>query len=116
MLINKSKANIYISIHLNSTVDSSWRGIQIFYTTKNKENELIAKYINEFLKKRISTVRDIKKDNGYYMYKQIKIPGILIEAGFMSNPSDLYLLKQDSYQNRLALIISEGIIGYLKKI
>ena len=30
MLINKSKANLYISIHMNSTTNSSWRGLQIF--------------------------------------------------------------------------------------
>lgn len=114
-LINKSKADMFISIHLNATTNSNWRGLQIFYTTKNKENENIAKFMNERIKKRISTVRDIKKDNGYYMYKQIKIPGILIEAGFMSNPSDLYLLKKDSYQNKLAIIITDGIVEYYKK-
>ena len=114
-LINESKADMYLSIHLNSTTQSNWRGLQIFYTTKNKKNEEIAKFMNKFIQKRMSTVREVKKDNSYYMYKQIKVPGILIEAGFISNPSDLYLLKQDSYQNRLALIITDGIVGYFKK-
>lgn len=114
-LINESKADMYLSIHLNSTIQSNWRGLQIFYTTKNKKNEEIAKFMNKFIQKRMSTVREVKKDNSYYMYKQIKVPGILIEAGFISNPSDLYLLKQDSYQNRLALIITDGIVEYFSK-
>ena len=63
----------------------------------------------------MSTVREIKKDNNYYMYKQIRTPGILIEAGFLSNPSDLYLLKQDKYQEYLANLITNGIIEYIKK-
>ena len=115
MLINKSKANLYISIHMNSTSNKNWRGLQIFYNSKNKENEKLAKIVNETIKKKMSTVREIKKDNNYYMYKQIRTPGILIEAGFLSNPSDLYLLKQDKYQEYLANLITNGIIEYIKK-
>ena len=114
MLINKSKANLYISIHMNSTTNSSWRGLQIFYNSKNKENLNFAKIMNDTIKKKMSTVREIKKENNYYMYKQIRTTGILIEAGFLSNPSDLYLLKQDKYQEKLSSIITEGVINYYK--
>lgn len=114
MLINKSKANLYISIHMNSTTNSSWRGLQIFYNSKNKENLNFAKIMNDTIKKKTSTVREIKKENNYYMYKQIRTTGILIEAGFLSNPSDLYLLKQDKYQEKLSSIITEGVINYYK--
>ena len=114
MLINKSKANLYISIHMNSTTNTSWRGLQIFYNSKNKENLNFAKIMNDTIKKKISTVREIKKDNNYYMYKQIRVTGILIEAGFISNSSDLYLLKQDKYQEKIAKLITEGVINYYK--
>ena len=114
MLINKSKANLYIYIHMNSTTNSSWRGLQIFYNSKNKENLNFAKIMNDTIKKKMSTVREIKKENNYYMYKQIRTTGILIEAGFLSNPSDLYLLKQDKYQEKLSSIITEGVINYYK--
>lgn len=114
MLINKSKANLYISIHMNSTTNSSWRGLQIFYNSKNKENLNFAKIMNDTIKKKMSTVREIKKENNYYMYKQIRTTGILIEAGFLSNPSDLYLLKQDKYQEKLSSIITEGVVNYYK--
>lgn len=114
MLINKSKANLYISIHMNSTTNSSWRGLQIFYNSKNKENLNFAKIMNDTIKKKMSIVREIKKENNYYMYKQIRTTGILIEAGFLSNPSDLYLLKQDKYQEKLSSIITEGVVNYYK--
>ena len=114
-LINNSNADLYLSIHLNAAVKNKWRGVQVFYTTKNRENEKIAKVISDTIKEKISTVRDIKKDNGYYMYKQIKKPGVLIEAGFISNPSDLYLLKKEWYQNKLMGLIRDGIVRYMKK-
>ena len=54
----------------------------------------------------------IKKDNTYYMYKHIKSPGVLIEAGFISNPNDNYLLRDANYQNKLVTLISDSIEKY----
>lgn len=113
--INKISPNMYISIHLNSVTNSSWRGLQVFYTTKNEENKLIAETITNHLKESISNVREIKKDNTYYMYKHITSPGVLIEAGFISNPNDSYLLRNKEYQDKLISSISDSIEIYFKK-
>ena len=113
--INKINPDMYISIHLNATPSKKWRGLQIFYTNKNNQNRLIAETLTDYLKGELSYVRDVKKDNSYYMYKHINSPGILIEAGFISNPNDNYLLRNNNYQNKLILLISEGIEKYFKK-
>lgn len=112
--INKINPDMYISIHLNSTTSANWRGLQIFYTNKNKKNKEIAEQITDYLKDNIKNVRDIKQDNNYYMYKYIKSPGILIEAGFISNPDDNYLLRQPEYQDRLIDLITNAIEIYFK--
>ncbi|MGN1341787.1 MAG: N-acetylmuramoyl-L-alanine amidase [Bacilli bacterium] len=113
--INDISPNMYISLHLNSTTSPSWRGLQIFYTTQNKENKEIASTITDYLNQHFSNVREIKKDNTYYMYKFIKPPGVLIEAGFISNPSDNYLLRQEDYQNKLIVLITDAIEKYYQK-
>lgn len=117
-LINQSNADIYISIHLNYISNSKWQGLQIFYNNKNQENEIIANYITSYLKQTSSNIREPKKENIYYMYKQIKTPGILIELGFLSNPNDRYRLTKEEHQDKLALSISNAIENYLidKKI
>ena len=112
--IDKISPDMYISIHLNSSSSPSWRGLQIFYTSKNEKNKLIAETITNHLKEKMSNIREIKKDNTYYMYKHISSPGILIEAGFISNPSDNYLLRNEEYQDKLIILISEGIEKYFK--
>ena len=112
--INKISPNIYISIHLNSTTSSNWKGLQLFYTSKNKENKKLAEIITNNIKKNISNVRDIKQDNTYYMYKLIKSPGVLIEAGFISNPNENYLLRQEWYQDKLINLIVESIEIYFE--
>jgi len=49
-----------------------------------------------------------------YLFDRIKKPGVLIEAGFLSNANDRYLLKTKDYQKRLAHTITEGLIEYYK--
>ena len=46
------------------------------------------------------------------MYSKIKIPGILIEAGFISNPNDNYKIRQNTYQDTLINNIALGIEKY----
>lgn len=113
--INAISPNMYISLHLNSTTSPSWKGIQLFYTTKNEENKYIAETITDHLSKNLSNVREIKKDNTYYMYKFINSPGVLIESGFISNPSDNYLLRQEDYQDKLITLISDSIEEYYQR-
>ena len=111
-LINNSDADIYLSIHLNSTTNSTWRGIQIYYDDNNENNLILAKTLNKEFESFSKLTRKIKKENNYYMYKQINKPGILIEAGFISNPNDNYLLRDNNYQDKLINVIVKGIENY----
>ena len=111
-LINNSKSDMYISIHLNSSTSSKWNGIQLFYSSVLKDNKVIAETITNTLKKNMQNIREVKKENGYYMYSKIKVPGILIEAGFISNANDNYKIRQSNYQDILINNIVMGIKEY----
>lgn len=107
-LINDSKADMYISIHLNSTNSSTWSGMQIFYDDVNKDNKKIAEFFTNTLK----LERKTQKINNMYLNKNIKIPGILIEVGFLSNHYDRQRLISTEYQDEIANQIVKGIINY----
>lgn len=110
-LINNSKANLYLSIHLNYLEDSKYYGAQVFYN--NEENKKIASSIQDVLNKELENDRTIKKiPNRTYMYSKLNIPGVLIECGFLSNYKEKELLKTSEYQQKLAKTITEGIINY----
>lgn len=111
-LINNSDCNIYLSIHLNATTNSIWRGIQVYYDDNNENNLVLAKSLNKEFESFSKLTRKIKKENNYYMYKQIEKTGILIEAGFISNPNDNYLLRDNNYQDKLISVIVKGIENY----
>lgn len=114
-LINESKCDMYISIHLNAYSSTKWSGLQIFYDDINPNNKILAEIMNETLKSNLKIVREIKRENGYFMYHKINVPGILIESGFITNSNDRYKLKDSNYQAILARNIVLGVVNYFSK-
>lgn len=111
-LINSSNADMYISMHLNASPSNKWNGIQIFYSNILEENKEIATVITDTMRSNLKNIRDIKKENGYYMYSKLKVPGVLVEAGFISNANDNYKMRQPEYQDILIKNIALGIENY----
>jgi len=111
-IINESGADIYISIHLNSISSSTWSGAQVFYDDINSNNYDFAILMQEQLKNDLKTTREVKEITTMLMNRKITIPGILIEAGFLSNPNDRYKLQQSEYQYKIVESIKRGIIKY----
>lgn len=111
-LINNSGCDMYISMHMNSSPSSKWNGIQVFYSNVVSDNKKIAEVVTKSLSDNMKNVREYKKENGYYMYSKIKVPGILVEAGFISNSNDNYKIRQEDYQNILVNNIVNGVEIY----
>ena len=110
-LINNSKANIYLSIHLNYLTNNAYYGPQVFYDTKNTEN--LASIIQNTLNNNLKTDREIKPiPSKTYMYDKLNIPGVLIECGFLSNPNEKSKLITEEYHQQLAILIKEALISY----
>lgn len=111
-LINKSDCDLFLSIHLNAEETGVWRGAQVFYNNKLEQNKIIADIFQKYFKKELNSTRKAKVDNDLYLLKRIERPGILLELGFLSNANDRYLLKQESYQNKLADTITSATLYY----
>ena len=109
-LINNSHGDLYLSIHLNYLASSKYYGPQVFY---DKDNEKLAKIVQQTLNKDLNTGRDIKKiPSSTYMYDKLKVPGILIECGFLSNLNERDLLQTGSYQDKIAKAITKALEKY----
>lgn len=114
-IINRSMCDLFVSIHLNAESTGIWRGAQVFYDDVNEKNEEFAKILQSNLKKSLYSKRDYKLTNDMYLQKRVERPGVLIEVGFLSNANDRYLLKQESYQNKVANVIADSMIQYFNK-
>lgn len=110
--INKSNCDLYLSIHLNSESTGTWRGPQVFYDDVNSSNQEIALVIQKYLNKLFGTDREYKLVNDLYLEKRVKVPGVLIEVGFLSNSNDRYLLLNDSFIDKVSNCITNSLFEY----
>ena len=111
---NETSADIFVSIHLNKIPQSKYYGWQCFYNTKNEKSIELAKGIQENLNNAIEKENNrvaMKLDTVYIM-KKVEIPISIVECGFLSNPEEEKQLLDDTYQEKLAWGIYNGIIEY----
>jgi N-acetylmuramoyl-L-alanine amidase len=86
------------------------------------ENIPESKKLGEFVHRNLSGNLPEKyamKDRGlkpglFYVLAMTKVPGLLIEAGFISSKKDLSLLKKEEFLNNYANGVARGIREYLE--
>lgn len=109
-IINQKIVDMYLSIHLNYLTDTRYYGAQVFY---NKNNEELAKSIQEYLNNNTNTNREVKKiPTSTYMYDKLNTNGVLVECGFLSNAIERNKLVTKEYQSKFAKILAQAISHY----
>jgi len=111
-IINRSGCDLYLSIHLNADDSGSLKGAEAYYDTINPDNEKIASIFQDEFKRYLNTNRDYKENSTKYLQRRVNRPGVLLEVGFLSNPSERYLLSQSSYQDKIAEVIRKSVNKY----
>ncbi len=115
---NNSNADLFLSIHMNKLDQTQYSGYQTFYKNSDQTSREIAQNIqsslNCYIKK--DKIREIKSISGIYLTKNVDIPLVLVECGFLSNPEEAQLLSTESYQDKIAWSIYIGLMDYLNKI
>ena len=114
-MINNSKCDLFLSIHLNAEDTNTWRGAQVFYDDINISNKKLANILQKQFKYDLKTSRKVKKVDNLYLQRRVKVPGVLIEVGFLSNANERYLLKNNSYQIKTVNSITKGLLTYFNK-
>ncbi|KNZ69443.1 N-acetylmuramoyl-L-alanine amidase CwlD [Thermincola ferriacetica] len=111
-IANKNKADIYVSLHLNSFPSARWTGAQTFYQHGSAKAKLLAECVQaEIIKSLKNTDRQPLAEN-FYTTRQTAMPAVTVELGFLSNPREEQLLRQADYQDKMAVAIFSGIAKY----
>ncbi|MDQ0418173.1 N-acetylmuramoyl-L-alanine amidase [Croceifilum oryzae] len=112
-LVRESKAELFISIHLNSMAAGPWRGAQTFYNPIKEENKRLASLIqSEIIRTIANTDRLPKAKNDVFLMKYSPVPMALVEVGFLSNSEEARLLATEAYQKQVASAIYYGMLAY----
>lgn len=111
---NNSSADIFVSIHLNKIPQSEYYGWQTFFKDGSEEGKRLATCIQNNLNEAIQkeNKRVSLKINNVYIIKHVEIPISIVECGFLSNPEEREQLEDNSYQNKLAWGIYNGVMDY----
>jgi N-acetylmuramoyl-L-alanine amidase len=135
------KADLFVSLHFNSAAPATEpRGAETFCLTPSgapststkgaalsaadfvsfhgnrfdNDNVVLAHCIQQSLVGRTGAVERGVKRARFEVLKDLTCPGVLVECGFLSNPSDVRLVSQSSHRDRLAAAILAGIETYKK--
>ena len=123
-IANRINPAVFVSIHVNSALNSSAQGTETYYyapvendllfmqqderksLAENRQRQLIAK-----LKR---PDRGVKTKN-LAVLRNTTMPSALVELAFISNPEEEQLLQQDYFLNLAAQAIADGIAAYMGK-
>lgn len=112
VMANNSKADVFVSIHQNSAPATSANGIETFYN-KNIDKPYGQKLHNSVIKSTGAYDRTLKWNN-LTVTTRTTMPAVLLECGFLTNSSEAAKLKTDSYQEKIANGVVNGIMEYLE--
>ncbi len=115
-LANKADADLFISVHNNSTRSgrmSSTHGTQVMYS-ESDESEFNSKRfaqicLDEVTTGLVSKNKGLVAGDSIYIIRTSEVPVALIEVGFMTNQEELDLLKSEEYQEQTAEAIYAAI-------
>ena len=117
---NDNNADLFLSIHFNSSDNSSAKGIEVLYASEKnvKIKDTVQKHFASCLQKALiretgAVDRGIKNTPAIIVLNKTKNVSALVELGFLSNESDLENIKDPDYIDKLARGIYNGIEDYM---
>lgn len=127
------KADLFLSIHINAAENSAVSGIETFAMTPagapsstntkadkaaypgnrcDVNNLALASMIHRYMLGRTGGADRGVKRARFQVLREITMPGVLIECGFISNPSEVRRMASAEYQEKLAKGIADGVHAY----
>ncbi len=104
---------IFVSIHYNYNRGGSGAGAETYYHFSSSYT--LAAYIQAYLVQRTKMIhRGVKSASFHVIRSTTKNPAVLVECGFVSNPSERARMMTGEFRARIAEGIAQGIVAYRK--
>ena len=114
-------ADLFISLHSNANNSSSVTGTQVFYSNDNNvtlKSGLNSSKLAKSLVDNLSSVMNTKNrgisSSEFVVVKYNTVPAVLIELGFMTNPTELSKLTDATYQKKVGDAIFNTVTEIFK--
>lgn len=106
--VEEVECGTLLSIHQNTYPGSRYHGAHVFYAPTQGSKEL-AEHIQNSIKTALQpdNERAVKQiPDTVYIMNHVTCPAILIECGFLTNPEEEALLRDEDYQRKLSVVIA----------
>ncbi|MGL5380300.1 N-acetylmuramoyl-L-alanine amidase [Clostridium sp.] len=84
-IANKLNADYFVSFHMNSFVDRSVTGSEIFIFEKGQKSEGLAKFIKDELISNLKSKDRGIKEGSFTVLRETIMPAVVVKADFISN-------------------------------
>lgn len=111
-ITRKAQPDLFVSLHCNALQSSSnIKGIETYYFTPQSRAlaNVLHKKVVHYTQ---APDRQVRKAR-FVVIRETAIPSVLVETGFLSNPSERDKLIDKDYQANIVKAVAEGILEYL---
>jgi N-acetylmuramoyl-L-alanine amidase len=108
-IANSYRDAIFICIHFNSATRSGANGIETYFYSQ--DSLALASAIHYNLIGNTNTPNRGVRRRGYFVLRKTRIPAVLVECGFLTNPTEARNSQSSDYRQSLAENIARGIRG-----
>ena len=106
-IANAQPDAIFVSIHYNAARQSGAHGIETY--SENNRGAVLAARIQRQIVTRVSTENRGIRSAEYYVLRNCRLPAVLVECGFLTNPVEAQLALTPEYRETVAEQIAGGI-------
>jgi N-acetylmuramoyl-L-alanine amidase len=106
-IANSYSNAVFVSIHFNCSSRGGANGIETYYY--RSDSAALAASIHRNVVAGAPTENRGIRRRGFFVLRRTAIPSVLVECGFLTNPTEGRLAQTDSYRQKLAEQIARGI-------
>jgi N-acetylmuramoyl-L-alanine amidase len=106
-IANSYRNAVFVCIHFNATPRSGASGIETYFY--NRESLPLASAIHYYVAGGAPSENRGVRRRGYYVLRRTNIPAVLVECGFLTNPTEAAYAQSASYRQKLAEEIAAGV-------
>ena len=110
----KHDSDLFISLHINSSVNRNVGGISTYYFPKTNNDVRLARAVQNELSSNFGVDNLGIREANFYVVKRCTMPAVLVELCFISNPKEEKLLAGNWFRKKAARLMAEGIEKYFK--
>ncbi len=112
-LLQNPDADCTVSIHMNKFSNRRVSGPMTFYQAGADEGQKLAACVIAAITDALALKSRSANPANNFVTRIPAVPSVLVECGFLSNPTDEKNLQEEAYQTALAEAIAKGVLTYL---